>query len=110
MMLAKCHQCHTNGVWRDGVCIACILDAGEDASEFAPHPPPPVATAELPGTPARIEVYAQRAAAGWSLWHEDDARITDAVIVAIPANFARLRTAPPPNAHRVWLPEAEDAA
>lgn len=108
----KCHQCHTNGVWRDGVCLDCLLDAGEDASEFAPHPSPPVATAALPGTPARIEVYAQRAVAGWSLWHPADARITDGVTVAIPASIARLRSAPPPRVRKVWVQDVgqEDAA
>lgn len=108
MTLTKCHQCHVNGPWRDGVCLDCLMN--DEADELLPHPPPPVATSALPGTDAKIAALTARYEAGYSLWHPADATITDAVTVAIPSSIARLRVAPPPRVRRLSLVDREDAA
>jgi hypothetical protein len=94
-----------------GICWQCHVERPDDLdTDYGSHPLPPFPTGTLPGTSERIECYVERLACGHALFHPLDALITDAVTVVTPTSIARLRVAPPPNAHRVWLPEVEEAA
>lgn len=85
----ECRHCKTRPAWASrGLCKPCYDSPARDlyplgeAAKFVPQRPadpwkgrpPRVPTDALPGTLEKIEVMAQRAARGESLFHDDDAK------------------------------------
>jgi hypothetical protein len=91
-----CRHCQKSKVNRPrGLCWSCYYTPGvkemyPSTSKFARRgvgnfsgaaPLPPHPTATLPGTPEKLAILMERARLKQSLFHPDDARIEDGVVV-----------------------------
>ena len=99
-----CPHCLTRETGRL-TCLACALDSQDDDDlDYRPRPLPPTPTDHPPGTAERIAVYEARAAAGYSLHHPQDRRLSDGLDgLPVPTAWLARRhppTPPPGRPHR----------
>ncbi len=93
-----CRHCHQGKVNRPrGLCWTCYYRPGvreryPSTSKFARHglgnffgatPMPTRPTAAPPGSPEKVAVLEERARLNQSLWHPDDARIENGIVVGM---------------------------
>jgi hypothetical protein len=90
-----CPECSCRPVrLASGVCWKCFLDQGDELdTDFADRPPSPWPTDALPGSAAKIAVLEERFRLGYALFSPKDARLTDGVVLDMPAHLCK-RSAP----------------
>lgn len=83
-IVVRCKKCRRQITWVPCVTCCCHRQSVTDRTEVNEAKglakvrlPPPIPTREMPGTPAKIEVLAERVTLGYELWHPHDGKIPD---------------------------------